>query len=47
MENLRKRLNVTLVNNAKDYIQYTNTQSFLSQKIFNKDFVTFMKLNQL
>ena len=39
MENLRKRMNVILVNNAKDNIQYTNTQSFVSRKIFNKNFV--------
>ena len=35
MENLRKRINVRLVNNAKDYIQYTNKPSFVSQKIFD------------
>ena len=34
MENLRKRINVRLVNNAKDYIQYTN-RPFVSQKMFN------------
>ena len=39
MENLRKRMNVILVNNAKDNIQYTNMQSFVSRKIFNKNFV--------
>ena len=40
MENLRKRINVRLVNNAKDYIQYTNKPSFVSQKIFDKSFVS-------
>ena len=39
MENLRKRINVRLSNNAKDYIQYTNKPSFVSQKISNKNFV--------
>ena len=38
MENFRKRINVRLVNNAKDYIQYTKKPSFVSQKIFNKNF---------
>ena len=39
MENLKKRINVRLVNNAKDYIKYISKQSFVSQKIFNKNFV--------
>ena len=39
MENLRKRINVRLVNNAKDCFQYTNKPIFVSQKIFNKNFV--------
>ena len=37
--NLRKRINVTLANNAKDYIRYISKPSFVSQKIFNKNFV--------
>ena len=40
IENLRKRINVRLVNNAKDCIQYTNKPSFVSQKIFDKSFVS-------
>ena len=39
MENLRKRINVRLVNNAKDYFHYTNKRIFVSQKTFNKNFV--------
>ena len=39
IENLRNRINVRVVNNAKDYIQYTSKPSFASQKIFNKKFV--------
>ena len=39
MKNLRKRINVRLVNNAKDYVRYISKQSFISQKIFNKKFV--------
>ena len=35
MENLRKRINVRLVNNAKDYLQYANRPNFVSQKMFN------------
>ena len=39
MENLRKRISVRLVNNAKDYIRYISKPSFVSQKIFSKNFV--------
>ena len=38
MENLRKRINVRLVNKAKDYIKCVNRPSFVSQKIFIKKF---------
>ena len=39
MEKLRKRINVRLVSNAKDYTKYTSKPIFISQKIFNKTFV--------
>ena len=39
MENLRKRINVRLANNAKDYMRYISKPSFVSQKIFSKNFV--------
>ena len=39
MENLRKRINVKLVNNAKDYVRSISKPSFVSQKMFNKNFV--------
>ena len=39
MENLRKRINVRLVNNAKDYEKYVSKPSFVSQMIFIKNFV--------
>ena len=38
-ENLRKRINVRLVDNAKDYVRYIRKPSFVSQKIFSKNFV--------
>ena len=40
MEHLRKIINVTLVNKAKDYVTYISKSIFVSQKIFSKDFVT-------
>ena len=39
MENLRKRINVRLDNNAKDYKNYVNKPSFVSQNVFSKDLV--------
>ena len=39
MENLRKRINVRLVNNNKDSTKYTRKPSFISQKKFSKTFV--------
>ena len=39
MENLRKRINVILVNDAKYYVRYISKPSFISQKIFNKNLV--------
>ena len=44
MENLRKRINVRLVNNAKDYKNYVNKPSFVLQKIFSKYFVAFHEI---
>ena len=39
MENLRKIINVRLVNNSRDYRKYVKKQNFVSQNIFNKNFV--------
>ena len=39
MENLRKRISIKLVNNAKDYVKCIRESSFVSQKMFNKNFV--------
>ena len=39
MENLRKRICVELINNAKDYVRCASRPRFVSQKIFSKNFV--------
>ena len=39
IENLWKRINLGLVNNAEDYKKHVSKPSFVSQKIFNKKFV--------
>ena len=36
MENLRKRINVRLVNNENDYLKYVNKPTFISKKVFKK-----------
>ena len=40
LENLKKRTNFRLVNNAKDYKKYVSKQSFISQKVFSEIFIT-------
>ena len=39
MENLRKRIKVRSVNNAKYYKKYVSRSSFVSQNIFTKNVV--------
>ena len=38
MENLRIRINVRLVNNAEDFLKYTNKPTYITHKIFGKDY---------
>ena len=38
MENLRKRINVRLVNNEKDFLKYTSKPTYITHKIFGKDY---------
>ena len=38
MENIRKRINVTLINNPKDYVRCVSKPNFISQKISRKIF---------
>ena len=38
MENLRKRINVRLVNNEKDFLKYTSRPTYVTHKIFDKDY---------
>ena len=43
-ENLRKRVNVKLVNNKKYYIKYVSRPTFVSQKILDKNLVAIHKI---
>ena len=36
MENLRKRINVRLANNEKDFLKYSNRSTHITNKIFDK-----------
>ena len=38
IENLRKRINVRLVNNEKDFLKYTSRPTYITHKIFGKDY---------
>ena len=44
MENVRKRVNVKLVNNEKDYLKVVSRPSFASQKILDKNLVAVHKI---
>ena len=46
MENLQKRINLRLVNNEKDFLKYTSRPTYITHKMFGKDYAAFMKLNQ-
>ena len=39
MENIRKRINVKLINDSKNDVKCVNKPNFKSQKIFDKNFV--------
>ena len=38
MENLRKRINVRLVNNEKDFLKYTSRPTYITHKTFDKSY---------
>ena len=40
MESLRKRINVRLVNNEKNYLKFTSRPTYITHKIFGKDHAT-------
>ena len=38
MENLRKRINVKIVNNEKDFLKYRSRQTYVTHKLFDENF---------
>ena len=47
LENLRKRIRAALIINAKDYVKCVSKPSFISQKIFSRNFVAIHKIKPL
>ena len=46
MENLRKRINAKLANNAKDFLKYRSKPTYITHKIFGKDYAYLCLLNK-
>ena len=44
MENIRKRINIKLVNDSKEYLKCVSKPNFISQKIFEKNFIAVHKI---
>ena len=44
MENLRKRINVRFVNNKKDFLKYTSRPTYVTHKLFDKNFAAIHKI---
>ena len=40
MENLRKRINVRIVSNKKDFLKYTSRPTYIAHKMFDEDYAT-------
>ena len=47
MENLRKRINVRLVNNAENYLKYISKPTYITHEIFDKDFAASHEVKQV
>ena len=44
MENLRKRINVRFVNHKKDFLEHTSKLTYVTHKIFNKNFAAIYEI---
>ena len=44
MENFRNRMNVRLVSNGKDFLKYTSRPTYITHKIFGKDYAANHKI---
>ena len=44
IENLRKRINVRLVNNEKDFLKYTSRATYITHNFFRKDYAAIYEI---
>ena len=44
IENLRKRINLRFVNNKNDFSKYTSKPTYVTHKLFNKDFAAIYEI---
>ena len=47
METLRKKINVKLVNNKMDFLKYTSRPTYITHKIFGKDFAAIHEIKPI
>ena len=47
MENLWKRINVRLVNKAEDFLKYTSKPTYITHKIFGKDYAAIHEIKPI
>ena len=47
MENLRKRINVWLMSNARDFLKYTSRPTYITHKIFEEDYAAIHEIKTI
>ena len=47
IENLREKTNVRLVNNEKDFLKYASRSTYITHKIFGKDYAAIHEIKQV
>ena len=47
MENLRKRINLRLINNEKAFLKYTSRPTYITHKIFAKDYAAIHEIKSV
>ena len=47
MENLRKRINVRLVSNARDFLKYTSRPTYITHKMFDEDYAAIHEIKPI
>ena len=47
MENLQKRIKVRLINNENDFLKYTSRPTYITHKIFGKDYAAIHEIKSV